>query len=134
MIHSDESQEDEEDEDEDEDEDKDSSDDDDDDDEDEKRAAKPPSPSEPLIYTALSDFTGEQEGDLSVQVKHFLFHHQACVWVTNMSHDVSRDVCPCCPQRGGVLRIIRKTADGWWLAQDANGNQGVVPKTYLKVR
>ncbi|KAM8859340.1 nephrocystin-1 isoform 2-T2 [Spinachia spinachia] len=86
------------DEDEDEDEDKDSS----DDDEDEKRAANPSSPSEPLIYTALSNFTGEQEGDLSVQ-------------------------------RGGVLRIIRQTADGWWLAQDANGNRGVVPKTYLKI-
>ena len=32
-----------------------------------------------------------------------------------------------------MLRIIRKTADGWWLAQDAEGNRGVVPKTYLKV-
>ncbi|XP_037321154.2 nephrocystin-1 [Pungitius pungitius] len=93
----DESKEDDEDEDEDEDEveDKDSSDDDD-------EAAKPPSPPELLLYTALSDFTGEQEGDLSVQ-------------------------------RGGVLRIITKTADGWWLAQDANGNRGVVPKTYLKI-
>ncbi|KAK2921650.1 nephrocystin-1 [Channa argus] len=36
-------------------------------------------------------------------------------------------------QRGDVLRIIRKTADGWWLAQDAKGNRGLVPKTYLKI-
>lgn len=36
-------------------------------------------------------------------------------------------------QRGEVVRIIRKTADGWWLAQDTKGNKGVVPKTYLKV-
>ncbi|XP_068590525.1 nephrocystin-1 [Cebidichthys violaceus] len=77
-------------------------DDDDDEDEDEKPAVKPPSQSDPRVYTALSDFTGEQEGDLSVQ-------------------------------RGEVLRIIRRTADGWWLAQDANGNRGVVPKTYLKI-
>uniref|UniRef100_A0A8C9YCF0 Nephronophthisis 1 n=1 Tax=Sander lucioperca TaxID=283035 RepID=A0A8C9YCF0_SANLU len=72
-------------------------------DEDEKQAVKPPSQSDPHIYTALSDFKGEQEGDLSVQVK------------------------------GEVLRIIRKTGDGWWLAQDAKGNTGVVPKTYLKI-
>ncbi|XP_054483029.1 nephrocystin-1-like, partial [Anoplopoma fimbria] len=79
------------------DEDEDSSDDSDaeGDEEDEKQTVKPD------IYTALSDFRGEQEGDLSVQ-------------------------------RGEVLRIIRRTADGWWLAQDAKGNRGVVPKTYLK--
>lgn len=41
-------------------------------------------------------------------------------------------LCGCC-QRGDVLRIIRMTADGWWLAQDSKGNKGVVPKTYLKV-
>ncbi|XP_026209478.1 nephrocystin-1 isoform X2 [Anabas testudineus] len=35
-------------------------------------------------------------------------------------------------QRGEILRIIRKTADGWWLAQDTKGNRGVVPKNYLK--
>ncbi|XP_071336157.1 nephrocystin-1 isoform X2 [Trachinotus anak] len=96
---------------EDDDDDEDSDDDDDDDeedadndgdeDEDEKRAVKPPSQSDPRIYRVLSDFKGEQEGDLSVQ-------------------------------RGEVLRIIRKTADGWWLAQDTKGNRGVVPKTYLK--
>lgn len=39
----------------------------------------------------------------------------------------------CCFQRGEVLRIIRMTTDGWWLAQDSKGNRGVVPKTYLKV-
>ncbi|XP_059215720.1 nephrocystin-1 isoform X2 [Centropristis striata] len=86
-----------------EDDDEDSSDDDaDGDDEDEKQAVKLPSQSDPHIYTALSDFKGEQEGDLSVQ-------------------------------RGQVLRIIKKTADGWWLAQDTKGNKGVVPKTYLKM-
>uniref|UniRef100_A0A4W6EWL2 Nephronophthisis 1 n=1 Tax=Lates calcarifer TaxID=8187 RepID=A0A4W6EWL2_LATCA len=74
-----------------------------DEDKDERRAVKPPSMSDPRIYTVLSDFKGEQEGDLSVQVK------------------------------GEVLRIIRRTADGWWLAQDTKGNRGVVPKTYLKV-
>uniref|UniRef100_A0A4W6EZD7 Nephronophthisis 1 n=1 Tax=Lates calcarifer TaxID=8187 RepID=A0A4W6EZD7_LATCA len=73
-----------------------------DEDKDERRAVKPPSMSDPRIYTVLSDFKGEQEGDLSVQVK------------------------------GEVLRIIRRTADGWWLAQDTKGNRGVVPKTYLK--
>uniref|UniRef100_A0AAQ5Y3L0 SH3 domain-containing protein n=1 Tax=Amphiprion ocellaris TaxID=80972 RepID=A0AAQ5Y3L0_AMPOC len=71
--------------------------------EDEKRAVKPSSQSDPRIYTVLSDFKGEQEGDLSVQ-------------------------------RGEVLRIIRKTADGWWLVQDTKGSRGLVPRTYLKVQ
>lgn len=38
-------------------------------DEDKKQALKPPSQSGPRIYTVLSEFKGEQEGDLSVQVK-----------------------------------------------------------------
>lgn len=79
MIHSDVSKEDSEDDDDD---DEDSNDDDADNDEDERRAVKPPSQSGHRIYTVLSDFKGEQEGDLSVQVKYFLFpveikHRQA---------------------------------------------------------
>ncbi|CAF97042.1 unnamed protein product, partial [Tetraodon nigroviridis] len=35
-------------------------------------------------------------------------------------------------QEGDVLRIIKKSADEWWLAQDSEGNRGVVPRTYLK--
>ncbi|XP_022528360.2 nephrocystin-1 [Astyanax mexicanus] len=53
-------------------------------------------------YVALSDFTGEEEGDLTVQ-------------------------------KGAVLRVLQKNEDGWWLAQDAKGNKGLVPRNYLKV-
>ncbi|XP_029925765.1 nephrocystin-1 [Myripristis murdjan] len=95
------SEEDDDDDDDDDDEDEDDDDDDVDGDKDEKKAVKPTSQSAPGVYTVLSNFRGEQEGDLSVK-------------------------------RGDVLKIIRKTADGWWLAQDAKGNRGVVPKTYLK--
>ncbi|CAN9499587.1 unnamed protein product [Ophioblennius macclurei] len=35
-------------------------------------------------------------------------------------------------RQGQLLTIIRKTEDGWWLAQDTKGNRGVVPKTFLK--
>ncbi|KAM4730467.1 LOW QUALITY PROTEIN: nephrocystin-1 [Anableps anableps] len=72
------------------------------DDADGSTSEKPPSQSAPQIYTVLSDFKAEQEGDLSVQ-------------------------------RGEVLKIIKKTPDGWWLAQDTKGNRGVVPKTFLKI-
>lgn len=53
--------------------------------EDEKRAAKPPLQSDPHIYTVLSDFKAEQEGDLSVQVKYFLFQRQ-CTHFTDILH------------------------------------------------
>ncbi|XP_066527295.1 nephrocystin-1 isoform X2 [Hoplias malabaricus] len=36
-------------------------------------------------------------------------------------------------QKGAVLRILQKNGDGWWLAQDANGNKGLVPRNYLKI-
>ncbi|XP_055083431.1 nephrocystin-1 isoform X1 [Periophthalmus magnuspinnatus] len=72
-----------------------------DEDDDEDTEDVSPSQSDLRCYTVLSDFNGEQEGDLSVK-------------------------------RGEVLTIIRKTADGWWLAQNAGGSRGVVPKTFLK--
>ncbi len=77
MINSDVSKEDSEDDDDDDDDDEeDSNDDDVDNDEDERQALKPPFQSGSRIYTVLSDFKGEQEGDLSVQVKYFLFLRQ----------------------------------------------------------
>ncbi|XP_061692351.1 nephrocystin-1 isoform X2 [Syngnathoides biaculeatus] len=69
---------------------------------DESRAANATPQSEPCVYTALSDFQGDQEGDLTVK-------------------------------RGDTLKIIRKTSDGWWLAENADGDRGVVPRTYLKI-
>lgn len=35
-------------------------------------------------------------------------------------------------KKGEILKILRKTTDGWWLAQNDRGNTGVVPKTFLK--
>ncbi|KAK7902108.1 hypothetical protein WMY93_018877 [Mugilogobius chulae] len=73
----------------------------DDSDEDEDEDTEDVRPSHSDLYTALCDFKGEQEGDLSVK-------------------------------KGDVLTIIRKNADGWWLAQNVGGSRGVVPKTFLK--
>ncbi|XP_077470151.1 nephrocystin-1 [Stigmatopora argus] len=61
-----------------------------------------PPESEPFFYTALSDFKGDQEGDLPFQL-------------------------------GESIKIIRKTSDGWWLAENTKGEKGVVPRTYLKI-
>ncbi|KAJ8384793.1 hypothetical protein AAFF_G00198790 [Aldrovandia affinis] len=36
-------------------------------------------------------------------------------------------------QKGDLLSIVSKNPDGWWLVHDSKGNQGLVPKTYLKV-
>ncbi|XP_056333066.1 nephrocystin-1 [Danio aesculapii] len=53
-------------------------------------------------YIALSSFTAEEEGDLSIQ-------------------------------KGEVLKVLSKNKDGWWLAQNSNGQKGLVPKTFLKM-
>ncbi|XP_077095532.1 nephrocystin-1 [Siphateles boraxobius] len=57
---------------------------------------------ETVSYVALSGFTGEEEGDLSIQ-------------------------------KGDVLKVLSKNKDGWWLAQNSNGQKGLVPKTFLKM-
>ncbi|XP_037128601.1 nephrocystin-1 isoform X2 [Syngnathus acus] len=68
----------------------------------ESQASTAPPQSELCVYTALSDFKGDQEGDLTVE-------------------------------RGDMLKILKKTSDGWWLAENAKGDRGVVPRTYLKI-
>uniref|UniRef100_A0A673IPW0 Nephrocystin-1-like n=1 Tax=Sinocyclocheilus rhinocerous TaxID=307959 RepID=A0A673IPW0_9TELE len=57
-----------------------------------------------VSYIALSAFTGQEEGDLSIQV---VF--------------------------GEVLKVLSKNKDGWWLAQNSKGQKGLVPKTFLKM-
>uniref|UniRef100_A0A2K5SEK0 Nephrocystin-1 n=1 Tax=Cebus imitator TaxID=2715852 RepID=A0A2K5SEK0_CEBIM len=35
-------------------------------------------------------------------------------------------------KKGEILFIIEKKPDGWWIAKDAKGNEGLVPRTYLE--
>ncbi|XP_008063848.1 nephrocystin-1 [Carlito syrichta] len=35
-------------------------------------------------------------------------------------------------KKGEILLIIEKKPDGWWIAKNAKGNKGLVPRTYLE--
>uniref|UniRef100_A0A8C2UZI1 Nephrocystin-1 n=1 Tax=Chinchilla lanigera TaxID=34839 RepID=A0A8C2UZI1_CHILA len=35
-------------------------------------------------------------------------------------------------QKGEILLIIEKKPDGWWIAKNAKGNEGLIPRTYLE--
>ncbi|XP_032760066.1 nephrocystin-1 isoform X4 [Rattus rattus] len=35
-------------------------------------------------------------------------------------------------KKGDILHIIEKRPDGWWLAKDAEGGEGLIPRTYLE--
>ncbi|XP_053445854.1 nephrocystin-1 isoform X1 [Nycticebus coucang] len=35
-------------------------------------------------------------------------------------------------KKGEILLIIEKKPDGWWIAKDAKGNEGLIPRTYLE--
>ncbi|XP_016078240.1 PREDICTED: nephrocystin-1 [Miniopterus natalensis] len=35
-------------------------------------------------------------------------------------------------KKGEILLIIEKNPDGWWMAKNAEGNKGLVPRTYLE--
>uniref|UniRef100_A0A2K5ZC87 Nephrocystin-1 n=1 Tax=Mandrillus leucophaeus TaxID=9568 RepID=A0A2K5ZC87_MANLE len=35
-------------------------------------------------------------------------------------------------KKGEILLVTEKKPDGWWIAKDAKGNEGLVPRTYLE--
>uniref|UniRef100_A0A8C6C4L8 Nephrocystin-1 n=1 Tax=Monodon monoceros TaxID=40151 RepID=A0A8C6C4L8_MONMO len=35
-------------------------------------------------------------------------------------------------KKGEILLIIEKNPDGWWMAKNAKGNKGLIPRTYLE--
>ncbi|XP_012875208.1 PREDICTED: nephrocystin-1 [Dipodomys ordii] len=35
-------------------------------------------------------------------------------------------------KKGEILLIIEKKPDGWWIAKNAQGNEGLIPRTYLE--
>ncbi|XP_077884516.1 nephrocystin-1 isoform X2 [Ictidomys tridecemlineatus] len=35
-------------------------------------------------------------------------------------------------KKGEILLVIEKKPDGWWIAKDSKGNEGLIPRTYLE--
>ncbi|XP_069811146.1 nephrocystin-1 isoform X2 [Dendropsophus ebraccatus] len=65
----------------------------------------------------------EEVDDLDVTAKHF-------ITLGDFQAQQKEDLTF---QKGEVLQIIDKKPDGWWMAQNSKGSQGLVPKTYLQV-
>ncbi|XP_056423520.1 nephrocystin-1 isoform X2 [Hyla sarda] len=65
----------------------------------------------------------EGDNELDVTAKHFITLGD---FLAQQKEDLTF-------QKGEVLQIIDKKPDGWWVAQNSKGVQGLVPKTYLQV-
>ncbi|KAG9484195.1 hypothetical protein GDO78_009876 [Eleutherodactylus coqui] len=65
----------------------------------------------------------EEEDELDVTAKHF-------ITLGDFQAQQKEDLTF---QKGEVLQILNKKPDGWWVAQNSKGVQGLVPKTYLQV-
>ncbi|XP_077884128.1 nephrocystin-1-like isoform X2 [Ictidomys tridecemlineatus] len=37
-------------------------------------------------------------------------------------------------KKGEILLEIEKKPDGWWIAKDSKGNEGLIPRTYLEIK
>ncbi|XP_044148222.1 nephrocystin-1 [Bufo gargarizans] len=65
----------------------------------------------------------EEEDELDVTAKHF-------ITLGDFQAQQKEDLTF---QKGEVLQILDKKPDGWWVAQNSKGVQGLVPKTYLQM-
>ncbi|XP_071996818.1 nephrocystin-1 [Engystomops pustulosus] len=65
----------------------------------------------------------EEEDELDITAKHFISLGD---FQAQQKEDLTF-------QKGEVLQILDKKPDGWWVAQNSKGVQGLVPKTYLQV-
>ncbi|XP_077891630.1 nephrocystin-1-like isoform X4 [Ictidomys tridecemlineatus] len=36
-------------------------------------------------------------------------------------------------KKGEILLVVEKKPDGWWIAKDSKGNEGLIPRTYLEM-
>ncbi|XP_032877911.1 nephrocystin-1 isoform X2 [Amblyraja radiata] len=64
-----------------------------------------------------SDEDEESDGELFITISDFRAQEK---------HDLS-------VKKGEVITIVNQNPDGWWLAKNAEGKEGLVPKTYLQV-
>ncbi|KAG8550311.1 hypothetical protein GDO81_026644 [Engystomops pustulosus] len=65
----------------------------------------------------------EEEDELDITAKHFISLGD---FQAQQKEDLTF-------QKGEVLQILDKKPDGWWVAQNSKGVQGLVPKTYLQM-
>ncbi|KAJ8248559.1 hypothetical protein GJAV_G00243290 [Gymnothorax javanicus] len=65
----------------------------------------------------------EQEKDLEKQAETFI----------TINAFIGEEEGDLTVQKGTLLKILCKNPDGWWLARDPSGNEGLVPKTFLKL-
>uniref|UniRef100_A0A8I3WEE7 Nephrocystin-1 n=1 Tax=Callithrix jacchus TaxID=9483 RepID=A0A8I3WEE7_CALJA len=79
-----------------------------------------------------SEDSGEEEEDAEEEEENESHKQSTSEEYVAVGNFTAQQVGDLTFKKGEILFIIEKKPDGWWIAKDAKGNEGLVPRTYLE--